>query len=350
MRALVCEQTRGLEGLALKELRDPEPGACHVRIEVAAAGVNFADLLMLEGRYQERPPVPFVPGLEVAGTIDKVGAGAVLGGVEPGQRVLAFLDHGGFAEKTLARAEDVIPIPDEVDDVTAAGLAITYGTALGALSWRAQLLPGEVLLVHGAAGGVGLAAVEVGKAMGARVIATARGEARAALAAEHGADHALDSEDPELRTRIKDLTGGRGVDVVFDPVGGALFDLSLRVTAWEGRIVVVGFASGEIPQIPANLLLVKNIAALGFFWGSYRKHDPGRLRESFEQLFTWLDEGRIRPYVAQVLPLAQGQDALALLKERRSTGKVVVQVAAPPPSPGYRTAPPKLRGQARRRR
>jgi NADPH2:quinone reductase len=339
MRALVCEQTIGLEGLALREMRDPEPGACHVRIDVAAAGVNFADLLMLRGRYQERPPLPFVPGLEIAGTIDKVGAGAVMGGVEPGQRVLAFLDHGGFAEKTLARAEDVIPIPDDVDDITAAAIAITYGTAFGALSWRAQLLPGEVLLVHGAAGGVGLAAVEVGKAMGAKVIATARGAERAALAAEHGADHALDSEDPELRGRIKDLTGGRGVDVVFDPVGGAMFDLSLRVIAWEGRIVVVGFASGEIPQIPANILLVKNAAALGFFWGSYRKHDPGRLRESFEKIFDWLERGRIRPHVSDVIPLDRGCDALALVQERRSTGKVVVRVAPEPEPPPYRTTP-----------
>ncbi|WP_027136207.1 NADPH:quinone oxidoreductase family protein [Geminicoccus roseus] len=336
MRALVCEQTVGLDGLAVREMADPEPGACHVRIAVAAAGVNFADLLMLEGRYQERPPLPFVPGLEIAGMIDKVGAGAIMGGVEPGQRVLAFLDHGGFAEKTLARAEDVIPIPDDVDDVTAAAIAITYGTAYGALSWRAQILPGEVLLVHGAAGGVGLAAVQVGKAMGAKVIATARGEQRAALAREHGADHALDSEDPDLRSRIKELTGGQGVDVVFDPVGGAMFDLSLRVIAWEGRIVVVGFASGDVPQIPANILLVKNASALGFFWGSYRKHDPGRLRESFEQIFDWLEKGRIRPHVSDVLPLDQGRDALSLVKERRSTGKVVVRVGdgASDPRPG----------------
>ncbi|HEX2529126.1 MAG TPA: NADPH:quinone oxidoreductase family protein [Geminicoccus sp.] len=334
MRALVCEQTVGIEGVALRQLRDPEPGACHVRIDVAAAGVNFADLLMLEGKYQDRPALPFVPGLEIAGTIDKVGAGAIMGGVEPGQRVLAFLDHGGFAEKTLARAEDVIPIPDDIDDLTAAAMALTYGTAFGALSWRAQLLPGEVLLVHGAAGGVGLAAVEVGRALGATVIATARGSERAALAREHGAHHALDSDDPELRTVIKDITGGRGVDVVFDPVGGAMFDLSLRVTAWEGRIVVVGFASGVIPQIPANLLLVKNVSAMGFFWGSYRKHDPGRLRESFEQIFEWLEEGKIRPHISDVIPLDRAKDAFSLLKHRRSTGKVVVQIAAGQAGPG----------------
>lgn len=336
MRALVCEQTIGLDGLALRMMPDPEPGACHVRIDINAAGVNFADLLMLEGRYQERPALPFVPGLEVAGVIDKVGAGAVLGRVEPGQRVLAFLDHGGFAEKVLARAEDVIPIPDGVDDVTAAALAITYGTAYGALSWRAQLLPGEVLLVHGAAGGVGLAAVEIGKAMGATVLATARGPERAALAKEHGADHALNSEDLDLRATIRDLTGGRGVDVVFDPVGGAMFDLSMRVVAWEGRIVIVGFASGDVPQIPANLLLVKNAAAMGFFWGSYRKHDPSRLRESFAQIFDWLEEGAIRPHVFKAVPLEQARDALTLVKERKSTGKVVVTTGAAPVPPARR--------------
>lgn len=324
MRAITCETTSGIEGLSLRELRDPEPGACHIRIEVAAAGVNFADLLMTEGRYQERPHLPFTPGLEVAGRIDRVGPGAALEGFEPGQRVLALVDHGGFAERVLANSEDVILLPDEVDDITAAGFAIAYGTAYGALSWRAQIHPGETLLVHGAAGGVGIAAVEVGKAMGAVVIATARGEERTALAMAKGADHGLDSDDPDLRTRIKEITGGRGVDVVFDPVGGRMFDVSLRTIAWEGRIILVGFASGTVPQIPANLLLVKNASAHGFWWGSYRKNDPLRLRESFDQLFDWLAQGRIHPHIADVLPLERTLDALRLVRDRKSTGKVVI--------------------------
>jgi NADPH2:quinone reductase len=180
---------------------------------------------------------------------------------------------------------------------------------------------------------VGLAAVEVGKAMGATVLATARGPDRAEIARQHGADHALDSEDPELRARIRDITGGRGVDVVFDPVGGAMFDLSLRVIAWEGRVVIVGFASGHIPQVPANILLVKNASALGFFWGSYRKHDPGRLRESFEQIFAWLEQGKIRPHISDVVPLDHARDAFFLLKDRKSTGKVVVRIGAEPEQP-----------------
>lgn len=322
MRAILCREHGGPEGLVLADLPDPDPGACGVAVRVRAAGLNFADLLMLRGQYQEQPALPFVPGLEVAGEIERIGAG--VGGLRVGQRVLAILGHGGLAERAVAVASDVVPLPDHVDDVTAAGFAIAYGTAYGALRWRADLHAGETLLVHGAAGGVGLTAVEVGKAMGAVVIATARGADRLAIATEHGADHALDSESPDLRERIRALTDGRGVDVVFDPVGGSMFDLSLRTVAWEGRIVLVGFASGKVPQIPANILLVKNVAALGFYWGSYRKHDPERLRESFAELFRWHEEGRIRPLVSTRLPLEQAPQALQLLADRRSTGKVVV--------------------------
>ncbi|HET6467237.1 MAG TPA: NADPH:quinone oxidoreductase family protein [Geminicoccaceae bacterium] len=324
MRAILCRGTGGLESLELATVPEPEPGACAVRVAVRAAGVNFADGLMIQGRYQDRPPLPFTPGLEVAGTVDAVGA--AITGLVPGQRVLALLGHGGFAEKALAREDDVIPLPAGIDDITAAGFAIAYGTALGALDWRAQLHAGETLLVHGSAGGVGLTAVEVGKAMGARVIATARGADRLGVAREHGADEVLDSEAPDLVARLKELTRGQGVDVVFDPVGGAMFDASLRAIAWEGRIVVVGFASGTVPQIPANILLVKNATALGFYWGSYRRHDPARLRGSFERLFRWHAEGRIRPHVGHVLPLERTAEAIGLLMDRKSTGKVVVEM------------------------
>ena len=258
MRAVVCRELRGPDALELADLPTPEPGACGVRIRVRAAGVNFADSLMLAGRYQEKPPLPFTPGLELAGEIEAVGAG--VRGLERGQRVLAVVSHGAFAEQAVARAEDVVPLPDDMDDVTAAGFAIAYGTAHGALRWRAGLHAGESLVVHGAGGGVGLTAVECGKAIGAVVIATARGEEKLAVARAHGADHAVDSDDPDLKGRLRELTDGRGADVVYDPVGGAVFDASLRAIAWEGRIVIIGFASGQVPQIPANLLLVKNAA------------------------------------------------------------------------------------------
>ena len=325
MRAIVTRQLTGTAGLELVDMPAPEPGACHVRIAVEAAGINFADALMLEGRYQERPSLPFVPGLEVAGTIDAVGVG--VSGLTPGQRVLALVDHGGFAEQVVARADDVIVLPDELDAVTAAGFAIAYGTAYGALVWRAGLARGEVLLVHGAAGGVGLTTVECGKALGATVIATARGEARIAIAAAHGADHVIDSDAPDLVDRVKALTQGRGVDVVFDPIGGALFDASLRCLAWEGRIVVIGFASGTVPQIPANILMVKNVAALGFYWGSYRRHDPERLRAGFRDLFGWCRDGIIRPEISEVVPLAETPAAIDRLRRRETTGKLVVDPA-----------------------
>jgi NADPH2:quinone reductase len=324
MRAVVCRALEGPGSLELADLPDPDPGACGVRIRVRAAGVNFADGLMLEGRYQEKPPLPFTPGLEVAGEVDAPGAG--VRGLAAGQRVLAVVNHGGFAEKVVARADDVVALPDDMDDITAAGFAIAYGTAHGALRWRADLHASEVLLVHGAGGGVGLTAVECGKAIGASVIATARGADKLAVAREHGADHVLDSEGDDIKVKVRELTAGRGADVVYDPVGGAVFDASLRCVAWEGRIVVVGFASGQVPQIPANLLLVKNAAALGFYWGSYRKHDPERLRAGFKELFGWYRQGRIRPHVSQTLPLASTAEAIRLLAERRSVGKVVVTV------------------------
>ncbi|MCB1885643.1 MAG: NADPH:quinone oxidoreductase family protein [Geminicoccaceae bacterium] len=321
MQAILCRELAGPDALILADLPAPEPGACHVRLRVVAAGVNFADSLITQGRYQEKPSLPFVPGLEAAGRIEKIGAGVQ--GFEPGQRVLALFDHGAFAEAAIARADDVVPLPETMDDATAAGFAIVYGTAYGALAWRAGLLPGETLLVHGAASGVGLAAVECGKAMKARVIATARGEARLRVAAEHGADAVIDGDHPELVAEIRRLAPS-GVDVAFDPVGGTLFDAALRCMAWEGRIVTIGFASGTVPQIPANHLLVKNVAVFGFYFGSYRRRDPARLRQGFETLFGWHAAGRIRPLVAHRLKLADAALAIGLLTSRRATGKVVL--------------------------
>ena len=322
MRAVLCREWGGPEVLAPGEAERPVAGAGEVLVAVEAAGVNFADILMTAGKYQEKPPFPFSPGLEAAGVVEAVGAGVTR--VKPGDRVLALPDRGCFAEAVCARESNVFIIPDEMDFTAAAGFPITYGTAHGALVWRAGLQAGETLLVHGAAGGVGLATVEAGKALGATVIATAGGPDKLAVAEAHGADHLIDYRAEDIRERVKALTGGRGADVVFDPVGGEVFEASLRCVAWGARLVVIGFAGGVVPQIPANILLVKNIAAVGFYWGSYRKHAPELVEAQFAQLFDWFGEGKLKPHVSHTLDLARAAEALTLLAERRSTGKVVL--------------------------
>lgn len=324
MLAIQCRSHGGPETLSLAEVPAPEPGPGQIRVRVRAAGVNFADTLMIRGKYQEKPPLPLIPGLEVAGTVEALGPGVQ--GPAVGTRVLALTDHGGFAEQVVAAATDIVPIPDAVDFATAAGFAIAYGTSYGALVWRAGLKPQETLLVHGAAGGVGLTAVECGVALGATVLATARGLDRAMVAKEHGASMVFDSEDPDLVDKLKAATKGQGIDVAYDPVGGSMFRTSLRTIAWEGRLLVIGFASGEVPQIPANILLVKNATVHGFYWGSYRRRDPARFQASFVELFAWLAAGRIRPLISHRLPLAQAATALDHLEKRRATGKVVLTV------------------------
>jgi len=281
---------------------------------------------MIAGKYQERPAFPFSPGLEVAGRVKALSPGVT--GFTPGQRVMALTDRGGYAEAALAKAADVFPIPDGLGWAEAAGFPITYGTAHGALRWHARLQPGEVLLVHGAAGGVGLAAVEVGKAMGARVIATAGGAEKLALAKAHGADELIDYRGEDIRERVKALTDGHGVDVVFDPVGGDVFDASLRCIAWSGRLLIIGFAAGRVSQIPANILLVKNVAVMGVYWGSYRARAPERLAEEFRELFGWFETGRLKPHVSHKHDLSEAAEAMALLLNRRSTGKVVLTTGA----------------------
>jgi NADPH2:quinone reductase len=287
--------------------------------------VNFADILMVAGRYQEKPAFPFVPGFEVAGTVRDVAAGVK--GVQAGDRVIGLCDSGGYAEEVVCAAHEVFVMPEGMDFAAAAGFPIAYGTSEIALRRRGDLHPGETLLVLGAGGGVGLAAVEVGKALGARVIAAARGADKLALARAHGADAAIDYATEDLRDRVKELTGGAGADVVLDPVGGDAFDAALRATAWEGRVLVVGFAAGRIPQVPANLLLVKNIAATGVFWGAYRKRDPHALRDSFTRLFTWWRAGKLKPHISHRLSLAEAPRAMQLLGERKATGKVVLEVS-----------------------
>jgi NADPH2:quinone reductase len=325
MRAIVCSAFADPPRLSLGELPVPSPGPGEVRVRVRAAGVNFADTLMVRGKYQSKPEFPFVPGMELAGEIDGLGPGVA--GFAIGTRVLGTVEHGAFAEFAIARAVDCAAIPEKMDYATAAAFPIVYGTAHGGLAWRADLKSGETLLVLGAAGGVGLAAVEVGKAMGAHVYAATSDAARGAIAMAHGADTTIDYAREDMRAVLRTLTKDKGVDVVFDPVGGPAFDAALRATAWEGRIVVVGFAAGAIPQIPANLLLVKNIAALGFFWGSYRTHGPERLKKSFDTLIGWWTQGLLKPRVDKRFKLADAVHALAHLTERKGTGKTVIEIA-----------------------
>ena len=322
MRAVLCREWGGPETLTIGEIEPPVPGPGEVLLAVEAAGVNFADTLIIQGKYQEKPDFPFAPGLEAAGRITEIGPGVT--GLKPGDRVLAVPGWGAYAEQVTAAQDSVFVIPDSMDWQTAAGFPITYGTAHGALRWQARLQPGEVLLVHGAAGGVGLATVEVGKALGATGIATAGGPEKLAIAKAHGADHLIDYRQEDIRERVKALTDGRGADVVFDPVGGDVFDASLRCTAWGGRILVIGFAGGRVPQIPANILLVKNIAAMGFYWGSYRKKAPDLLTAQCAELFAWFEAGKLKPHVSHALELSRVAEALDLLSSRAATGKVVL--------------------------
>ncbi len=305
--------------LQLDETPAPEPGPGEVRLRIEACGVNFADTLTVQGKYQEKPALPFAPGGEVCGVVDKLGEGG--SGLKPGQRVAALIGTGGFAEYAIARAATCIPAPDGMPSEDAAAFFIAYGTSHVALDYRARLKPGETLLVLGAAGGVGLTAVEIGKLMGATVIACARGAKRLEIAKEKGADHLIDSGTTDIREAVKALGGA---DVVYDPVGGDQFMAGLRSLKPEGRILPIGFASGEIPQIPANLLLVKNIEVIGLYWGAYAKFKPEVLTGSLRTLFGWWAEGKIKPHVSNTVPLAQAQEALDLLAQRRATGKVVV--------------------------
>ncbi len=319
MKAVMCRQLGG--ALAVEEVADPVPSAGEIVIRVRACGVNFADTLIVQGRYQVKPELPFIPGMEVAGEVAAVGPGVK--GHAAGDAVIGLVGTGGFAELALCPATQAIPRPAGVASAVAAALPVAYGTAHVALEHRAGLQAGESLLVHGASGGVGLAAVEVGKAMGALTIATASSADKLALAREHGADHGIDYAQGPFRERVKQLTGG-GADVIFDPVGGDIFDQSLRCIAWGGRLLTVGFAAGRIPQAPANILLVKNISVVGIHWSSYRGRADGVLAASFARLFAWLQQGHIAPLVSRSYPLEEASSALAELAERRARGKVVV--------------------------
>jgi NADPH:quinone reductase len=322
MRAMLCKEWGGPEKLVLEQMPSPPMREGAVRIAVHAAGLNFADLLLISGQYQEKPAFPFCPGMEVAGVITEIGAG--VSNLTIGDRVMALIGTGAYSEEVVASTDRVYRIPDKMDFASAAGFPVAYGTSYGSFDWRAHLQPDEWLLVHGAAGGVGLTAVEIGKALGAKVIATTGNPEKLAIAKEHGADHLIDYSHEDIRERVKAITGGRGADVIYDPVGGDAFDASLRCVAWGGRIIIIGFASGRIPQIPANIVLVKNVDIIGFYWGSYQTRKPDLLRQCYSKLFEWFDEGKLKPHVSARFDLADAAHALDFLRQRKSTGKVVL--------------------------
>jgi len=323
MRAIVCEAHGPPEALVLRgDVPVPEPGPGELRIRVRAAGVNFPDSLVIQNLYQVQPPLPFSPGSEAAGTVDAVGAGVT--GFAVGDRVAAMTIHGAFAEAVTVPAGRVVPVPDGMDFETAAGFTMAYGTSYHALKQRAGLAPGETVLVLGAAGGVGLAAVELARAMGARVIAAASSDAKLALARSRGADDAINYAEADLRAAVRDLTGGRGVDVVYDPVGAGLAETAFRTLAWQGRYLVVGFAGGTIPSLPLNLPLLKGSSLVGVFWGAFVKNEPMRHRENVAELYRWYAEGRLKPHVSRRFSLEEAPQAIRWIMDRKADGKVVV--------------------------
>ena len=322
MKAVVCKQYGPPESLVLEDLPSPSAGAGEVVVSVKAASVNFPDFLIIQNKYQFKPPLPFSPGSELAGVLKEVGAG--VSGWRSGDRVIAFTTYGAFAEEVKTEATRLLPLPEGMDFVTGAAFLLTYGTSEHALADRGELKKGETLLVLGAAGGVGLAAIEIGKAFGARVIACASSEEKLTVCREHGADGTINYAAEDLRERVKALTEGRGVDVVYDAVGGPYSEPAFRSLAWRGRLLVVGFAAGEIPRLPLNLPLLKGASVVGVFWGDFARREPQRFRASVEQLGRWYREGKLRPHVSQTLPLANAAEAIKLLASRQAKGKIVL--------------------------
>ncbi len=300
----------------------PLPAKGQALVRVHACGLNFADILMAKGTYQVKPDLPFVPGMEIAGVVEALGPGTT--GPAPGTRVACYLGYGGLAEWVSAQADQLLPIPESMPFSHAAAFPIAYGTSHLALTWKANLHPGETLFVSGAAGGVGLTAVEIGKRLGARVIAAARGADKLAIAQNAGADVLIDSDAPDLKDQLR---AHGGVDVVYDTVGGAVFDAALRATRPDGRLLAIGFAGGDVPKPAANLLLVKNLTVIGFWWGAYRTLAPRRLADSLTTLLGWYAEGGLRPHVSNILPMEAFPGGLDLLRDRKATGKVVITLA-----------------------
>jgi NADPH2:quinone reductase len=324
MKAVLCRDWGEPESLAIGDVPSPPVGPREVRIRARACGVNFADTLQIAGKYQVRPPFPFTPGLEVAGEVAAIGG--KVDGLRVGDRVMAPTHGNGYAEEVVVPADAAVPIPDAMNFVTAAAFPVAYGTSHSALTHRGRLQRGETLLVLGAAGGVGLTAVEIGRTLGARVIAAAGGPDKLAIALAHGAEELIDYTSESIRDRVRELTDGKGADVVFDPVGGDAFDQAIRAVNWNARMLVVGFAAGRIQAVPANLVLVKNISVIGVAWGMEGERDPAFVSRNLIELLHWWEEGRLKPLIARTFPLADVAAAMRALQSRRYAGKIVLEV------------------------
>jgi NADPH2:quinone reductase len=325
MKAVLCKAYGPPESLVVEDVESPTPGPGEVVISVKAASVNFPDVLIIQNKYQVKPPLPFSPGSEVAGVVKATGDH--VNGFKPGDRVMAITTYGAFAEEVKTDAQRLLPLPAGMDFTQAAAFGLTYATSDFALRDRGELKAGETLLVLGAAGGVGIAAIEIGKALGSRVIACASTDDKLAVCREHGADETINYATEDLRERIKQLTDGKGVDVVYDPVGGPYTEPALRSLAWRGRLLVVGFAAGEIPKIPLNLTLLKGCSIVGVFWGEFARREPERFAESMRRLGRWFTEGKINPHISATFPLERASDALTLMADRQVKGKVVLTVS-----------------------
>lgn len=322
MKAVLCKEWGDPSTLVVEEIESESPTTGEVRIAVHAAGMNFADALLIGGQYQFKPSLPFSPGFEVSGVVAEVGDGVE--GLEPGDEVMAALPHGGFAEEVIAPSTNVLRIPEGMGFSDAAAFPLAYGTAHLALVHRARLEAADVLLVYGAAGNVGRAAVEVGKRLGATVIGTGGNEESLRAASEHGADHTIDYEREDVRDRVEELTEGEGADVILDPVGGEAFDASIRCVAWEGTILVIGFASGHIPEVSAVRVLMRNCAVMGMDWGGYLRREPERVRAATAETLGWYEEGALNPHPTHTFSLEEATDALEQQTARQLTGKVVL--------------------------
>ena len=322
MKAVLCKEYGPPESLVIEDIASPTAGRGQVVVSVKACGVNFPDTLIIQGKYQFKPAMPFSPGSEVSGIVKEVGEGVDT--VQVSDHVIAFTGWGGFAEEVVTEASKLITLPGDIDFVTAAAFTLVYGTAHHALKDRAQIKAGETLLVLGAAGGVGLASVELGKVMGARVIAAASSAEKLAVCKQHGADELINYTTEDLRERIKALTGGNGVDVIIDPLGGAYSEPALRSIAWKGRFLVIGFAAGDIPRIPLNLALLKGCSIVGVFWGSFTEREPGHNQENLHELLSWLAQGKLKPHISATYPLEGAAQALNDVLNRKVKGKAVL--------------------------
>lgn len=325
MKAVLCVEHGPPEALVVRDIPTPEPGRGQVRIKVHAAGVNFPDTLIIQNLYQFKPALPFSPGGEAAGVVDAVGEG--VDDLAIGDRVVAMTGNGCYAEAVVANRAQIVPIPGDMPFDIASGFTMTYGTSHHALKQRARLQPGETLLVLGAAGGVGLAAVELGKLMGARVIAAASTEEKLQVCRDYGADETINYTTANLKDEIKRLTGGKGVDVIYDPVGDRFAEPAFRGMAWNGRYLVVGFAGGEIPTLPLNLPLIKGASIVGVFWGAFTQAEPELHRANMNELIAWYAQGQLKPHISRHFTLDEGPAAIRWMMDRKATGKVVLDVA-----------------------